>query len=166
MNVQPVLCAICKTSVDTSAPSSTLLAKGSATINQASIARNDSIQTIPGDVVHQECRCKDCNPHQIAKSTHLEKKCQAHHSNDGPVLRLSEDGFTFKTNCFFCGRTAKLRRKRKHDVFEAKTIEIKETILKVCQEQADSWSDAGKGSHFACSWPSCSRRSVPPGLQC
>ena len=50
MDVQPELCAICKTSVDTSVPSSTVTTKGSSTINQVSIARNDSIHTMPGDI--------------------------------------------------------------------------------------------------------------------
>ena len=52
MDVQPEFCAICKTSADTGVPSSTLTAKGSSTINLVSIARNDSIHTMPGDVVH------------------------------------------------------------------------------------------------------------------
>ena len=63
MDVQPKFYAICKTSVDTGVPSSTLTAKGSSTINLVSIARNDSIHTMPGDVVHQECR-KYSNPQQ------------------------------------------------------------------------------------------------------
>jgi len=65
-------------------------------------------------------------------------------NNDRPVLWSFEEGFSFKTNCFFCGRAAKLGSKRKYDAFEVKTIEIKGTILKACQEQADSWSDAVK----------------------
>ena len=130
MDVQPEFCAICKTSVDTGVPSSTLTAKSSSTINLVSIARNDSIHTMPGDVVHQECRRKYCNPHQIAKDTHQEEPMPSTSSNGRPVLRSSEERFSFKTNCFFCGRTAKLGRKRKHDVLEVKTIGIKETILK------------------------------------
>ena len=141
MDVQPELCAICKTSVDTGVPSSILTAKGSSTINQVSIARNDSICTVPGDVVHQECCRKYCNPHQIAKHTHQEPMPSTS-SNGRPVLRSSEEGFSFKTNCFFCGITAKLGRKRKHDVVEV--IEIKETTLKICQERDDSWSDVVK----------------------
>jgi len=50
-------------------------------------------------------------------------------NNDRPVLQPSEEGFSFKTNCFFCGRTAKLGRKRKHDAFEVKIIEIKEKSM-------------------------------------
>ena len=61
-----------------------------------------------------------------------------------PVLRSSEEDFSFKTDCFFCGRPAKLGRKRKYDVLQVKTIGIKETVLKICQERADSWSDIVK----------------------
>ena len=38
----------------------------------------------------------------------------------------------------------KLEKKRKHDVLEVKTIGIKQTILKTCEERADSWSDVVK----------------------
>ena len=142
MEVQ--VCAICKTSVGTGVPYSTLTAKGSSTINQVSNARKDSIHTAPGDVVHHECCRKYCNPHQIAKDTNLEESMSTT-TNDRPVLRSSEEGFSFNTDCFFCGRPAEIERKRKHDVLQVKTIGIKETILKVCQERADSWSDTVKG---------------------
>ena len=58
MHVEPQLCAICKTSVDTGIPSSTPTAKGSSSTNLVSIARNESIRTIPREVVHQECHHK------------------------------------------------------------------------------------------------------------
>ena len=59
-------------------------------------------------------------------------------------VRLSEEGFSFKTDCFFCGRAAKFGRKRKYDVLQAKTIGLKDSILKICHERADSWSDTAK----------------------
>ena len=65
-------------------------------------------------------------------------------SKTGPVLQLSEEDFSFKTDCFFCKWSAKLGRKRKHDVLQVKTIGIKETVLKICQKQTDSWSDTVK----------------------
>ena len=60
-------------SVDTSVTSSTLTAKGSSTINQVNISRNDSICTMPRDVVHQEIHHKYCYPHQTAKDTNQEE---------------------------------------------------------------------------------------------
>lgn len=38
----------------------------------------------------------------------------------------------------------KLGKKRKYDVLQVKTIGIKDSILRICQERADSWSDAVK----------------------
>ena len=83
MDVQPVLCAICKTSVDTDVPSSNLTAKGSSTINRVSIA---SIFVKPGDIVHQGCCRKYCNPHQIAKDINQEEPASSTSSNGKPVL--------------------------------------------------------------------------------
>ena len=143
MEAQPVKCAICKASIGTGVPSSTLTAKGSSTINQASDARKDSIRTMPGEVVHQKCRRIYCHPFQIAKDTNQEELIPCT-SESRHVLRSSEDDFSFKTDCFFCGRPAKFGRKRKHDVLQVKTIGIKETVLKICQERADSWSDTVK----------------------
>lgn len=96
-------------------------------------------------------------------------------SNGRPVLRSSEEEFSLKINCFFCDRTAKLGRKRKHDILEVKTIEIKETVLKICQEQADSWSDVVKARilhvhdlhaadaiyHQTCSVNFCTKKQMP-----
>ena len=48
-------------------------------------------------------------------------------------IHLQRD-FLSKANCFFCDRTVKFGRKRKHDVLEVKIIGIKKTILKLCQE--------------------------------
>ena len=73
MEAQPVQCAICKASIGTGVPSSALTAKGSSTINQASDARKDSIRTMPGEIVHQECHRIYCHPFQIAKDTNLEE---------------------------------------------------------------------------------------------
>ena len=140
MEAQPVKCAICKAFIGTGVPSSTLTAKGSSTINQASDARKESIHTMPGEVVHQKCRRIYCHPFQIAKDANQEELMPST-SEGRPVLRSSEEDFS---DCFFCGRPAKFGRKRKHDVLQVKTIGIKETVLKICQERADSWSDTVK----------------------
>ena len=86
MDVQPVLCTIYKISADTGVPSSTPTVKGSSTINQVSISRNDSICTMPGEVVHQHCCCKYCNPHQIAKDTNQEEPMPSTLNNGRLVL--------------------------------------------------------------------------------
>jgi len=139
----PERCAICKQ--DGGGPSaSTLTEKGCSAINQASSARKDSIHTVPGERVHKDCRRIYCNPHQIAKDTRKEES-KASTSSDRHVLRSSEEGFSFNTDCLFCGRPAKFGRKRKtQDVLQVKTIELKDTLLAICRERADVWSDAVK----------------------
>lgn len=143
MEVPSVFCVICKNPLESGVSSSTLTEKGSTSINSASDARKDSIHAVPGDKVHRECRRRYCNPHQIVKDLHQEESMQVP-SSSRPVLRSSEEGFSFKSDCFFCGRPAKLGRKRKYDVLQVKTIGLKDSLLKVCHERADSWSDTVK----------------------
>ena len=61
-------CVICKEPLGT-LPVSTLGEKGSTTINQSSKARNDTIHSLPGQQIHQECRRMYCKPDQIANAT-------------------------------------------------------------------------------------------------
>ncbi len=106
--------------------------------------RKDSIHTVRGEKVHQDCRRNYCKPDQIAKDTKHEQP-KPSTSSDGLVLRSSEEGFSFATDGFFCGRPAKLGRKRKkYDVLQVKTIGLKDTLLAICSERADSWSDTVK----------------------
>ena len=70
---------------------STLYPKGSLAINEASNSRKDSIHTVPGEKVHKDCRCKYCNPDQIAKDTKQEEPTPST-SSDRHVLRSSEGG--------------------------------------------------------------------------
>jgi len=75
------------------------------------------------------------------------KQEQPSKSTYRPVLRSSEEkGFSFKTDCFFGGRPAKFGRKRKYKVLQAKTTGLKDTILSIYHERADSWSGTGKAN--------------------
>ena len=56
-----------------------------------------------------------------------------------PALRSDDDKFSFKST-FFCGQPAMAGNKRKDfDVISVRTIELKDTVLTVCQERNDSW---------------------------
>lgn len=143
----PEVCAICNKPLDPSVPgdSSTLGVKGSATINQVSSTRKDEIHTAPGEKVHKDCRKTYCNPHQVAKDTREENSQDPCASGERYALRSSEEVFSFKTDCFFCGKPAKVGRKRKRqDVVQVKTVGLKNTVLATCNERADSWSDTVK----------------------
>lgn len=132
------VCAICKQpiQVDEASPTATLGEKGSASINKASETRGDTTHSRPGQQVHQDCRRRYCNPHQVAKTVKLG------HSIHKPALRSTERQFTWNTDCFFCGQPAKMERKRKSsdDVYPVKTIEMRSTILAICHERGDAWA--------------------------
>ena len=58
-----------------------------------------------------------------------------------PALRSDDDKFSIKSNCFFCGQPAMAGNKRKYfDVISVRTIELKNSVLTVCQERNDSWA--------------------------
>ncbi len=83
--------------------------------------------------MHQECHRKFCHSFQIAKDA-KQDEVMSSTSKEGTVLRTSEEDFLFQTDCFFCGKPAKLGKTQKHDVLQVKIIGIKETVLKICQE--------------------------------
>ena len=65
--INAVTCAICPQSLDNVNDVVTLREKGSEGINRASTWRNDLIQTVPGQKVHQTCRREYCHPSYINK---------------------------------------------------------------------------------------------------
>ena len=55
-----------------------------------------------------------------------------------PALRSDDDKFSFKSKCFSCGQPAMAGNKGKgFDVISVRTIELKDTVLTVCQERND-----------------------------
>ena len=83
----------------------TLGENGSASVNRASIERNDStICTVPGQQVHQYCRKIHCNPNKIAQAKRLSMQSpDSDASICHPVLRSTETSFSFNRDCLFCG---------------------------------------------------------------
>lgn len=63
--VEEITCAICQKSLDNVNDVVALREKGSEGINRASTERNDIIQTVPGQKVHQTCRREYCHPSNI-----------------------------------------------------------------------------------------------------
>ena len=111
-------CVICKEPLD-KGEIVTLGEKGSASVNCASLERNDStICTVPGQQVHQYCRKIHCNPNKIAQAKRLSIQSPGT-SLANSVLRSKEKRFSFN-----------------HDEM------MKDTILAICSERRDAWSDA------------------------
>ena len=137
-------CVICKKSLNGEGDVVTLKEKGSEGINRASTERFDSITTVPGQQVHQNCRREYCRPSSIkwAKKSVSEETTSSRRS----FTRKAEQCFSFKTDCFFCGTKVEFglnsKRKRLSEAFSVTTIETKDTILKICSERNDEWSEA------------------------
>ena len=115
--------------------------KGSAGINRVSTERNDFIITVPGQQVHQNCRREDCLPSNIKRAKKILTSETT--SNRRFLTRQAELCFSFKTDCFFCGTKVEFgeQRKRLEKAFRVTIIETKDTILKLCSERGDEWSD-------------------------
>ena len=137
-------CIICKQPLEETSPTATLGEKGSASINKASDSRNDTIHSLAGQQVHQECRRKYCNPQQIARVAKLgNQKYGTAVDTARHQLRSSEKQFNFSTDCFFCGTPATLGRKRRSsNVFPVQTVQLRDTILAMCLKRGDTWADA------------------------
>ena len=81
---EEITCAICQKSLDNVNDVVTLREKGSEGINRASTERNDRIQTVPGQKVHQTCRREYCHPSYIntAKKKERESSISSRRSLD------------------------------------------------------------------------------------
>ena len=136
-------CIICKKSLNGEGDVVTLKEKGSEGINRASAERVDNITTVPGQQVHQNCRREYCRPSSInrAKKSVSDETTSSRRS----LTRKGEQCFSFKTDCFFCGTKVELglnsKRKRLGEAFRVTTVETKDTILKICSERNDDWSE-------------------------
>ena len=137
-------CIICKEPLDQGPDSAivTLGEKGSASVNRASLERNDStICTVPGQRVHQYCRKIHCNPNKIAQA-----KREAAQTPDTSIShskrRSAEKTFSFSSDCFFCGTPVNVvEQGKKREFFSVTTLDMKDTILATCCERQDAWSD-------------------------
>ena len=142
---ESVNCVICNKSLNGEGDVVTLKEKGSEGINRASAERFDSITTVPGQQVHQNCRREYCRPSSIkrAKKSVLEETTSSRTRRS--FTRKAEQCFSFKTDCFFCGTKVEFgsdsKRKRLGEAFSVTTIETKDTILRICSERNDEWSE-------------------------
>ena len=102
-------CVICNQAIEEGGVN--LNSKGVDGVNRASKARGDSLNVIPGDSVHNECRQRYTHPTYIAKSLRQEEQ-QTH-----PQKTLRSRGispFEFRKDCLFCGTEVdKAFKKRK-----------------------------------------------------
>jgi len=93
--------------------------KGCASINKASEERGDIVHCIPGQLIHQECHRKYCKAGQIVREGVQAVTVTA----TKHMLRSAQKQFNFCTDCYFCGESATVDKKRKssEDVSTMKT---------------------------------------------
>ena len=134
-------CPICQEDVCNGKDTVVLQEKGSASINKAGEERKDSINVVPGSVVHKSCRQQYVNKKQIA--LHLKKleKDAAQSSEPPRSLRSAEQHFDIKQHCVFCGSPAKYDGKKKgFDVIPVKTMTFHHSIKEICERRQDKWA--------------------------
>ena len=82
----------------------------------------NSIEAVPGQLVHKDCRRNYVNPNASANLKEAAPR----------TPRSITPDFSFKDNCLYCGLHAKFNgKKRGHDVYPVKTIEFKTTFKKM-----------------------------------
>jgi hypothetical protein len=123
-------------------PTVTLRQTGSDGVNRSSIQRGDDLRTIPGDVVHIECRQKYTRPSDIARAVESKKQQSIQKKTE---LRSMHNIFNFKEHCLFCGQPAKVDRKRKYEVFEVSIKPFQVKLHEVCSVRKDQWSETVLG---------------------
>ena len=82
----------CNEDINDGQPTTSLYAKGPDRVNEISTQRNDSINTIPGQIVHKECRRRYCYPSYIAQPASIGSE-----EKQGSTLRSAETHFLFST---------------------------------------------------------------------
>ena len=87
------------------------------------------------------CQRNYCKPDQIAKSSRIKQGMIGEAAFERPALRSDDDNLALNQTFFFCGQPAMAGNKRKgFDVISVRTIELKDTVLTVCQERNNSWA--------------------------
>lgn len=151
-----VQCVICRTTISDKSYAVQLREKGSLTINNISTEKGDSLITKPGEFVHAACRKKYTHPTTVAREL-TPRKCD-NAGADTHSLR-SQIRFKFATQCLFCGQVAKSsNKKRGLDVFQVRTNDFQNVIIKVCEERVDERASQVPGRI------TFSRCNLPPDL--
>jgi len=62
------------------------------------------------------------------------------------------DTFDWKESCFICGNKASLdtRHPNRETVVQVRTLVLKESMIKVCEERNDNWATEVKGRLNCC----------------
>jgi hypothetical protein len=146
-------CIFCGEQLETD---TVVVEKGLKTIIETSLRLNDGLSEKLKDqqkiTVHKKCRLNYIRPTTvlatIRKSEIPSINLPSTSSLPPVALRSTEEPFDFKSDCFLCGKNAKIDTKspsdRRKPIHLVTTIEIRENILKRCDEREDEWGERVK----------------------
>ena len=138
------ICPFCDACITPSDESFNLTESGVATVQAASRQRGDDPGRFHGGQrVHHNCRKKYTNKKLIEAA--LKKKTEQTESISTPNLRAKTTTFDIKSDCIFCGK--KLDDTSQNS--KCLTIEIKDSLLKKCEERNDVWANRVKARLLA-----------------
>ena len=94
-------------------------------------------------MLHQDCRRQYTNPNVIKRD--LKESSAITQENSSRRRRSVDPQFSFSRNCYFSGQDATLNGKKKGcNVFQGRTLRIKEKIKEICLQRGDSWAETVK----------------------
>ena len=100
MDTQAPICVICREDISDGQEKVTLTRKGCDGINVASNSRGESLNIVPGQTVHKDCRRTYCNRHVIAREAR-KKESTPDTMNTPCSLRSQAEKFVFQNIVFF-----------------------------------------------------------------
>ena len=138
--VSPVLCPFCMQIINTSDTVTFLTQKGVEGIMLAAKKRKDTgFICSSGQKVHKGCRQRYIMPRLVDAAA---KKRTERERSESPSLRSKKPTFDFQKNCLFCTLSA---TKNEKDLISCQTLEVKESLIKKCDERGDQWAEEVRG---------------------
>ena len=137
-------CVFCREPISTERKGVKLTAKGCNGINRASEARDEEIDVLPGQYVHQDCRKTYCNPISL-ELIQKRKRDSLSPSQPSHSLRSTDAPFDYAKNCIFCGTTDPYEGKRTdYKLIPVRTHDFQEKVIDVCTQRNDDWANKVK----------------------
>ena len=136
------VCLFCSESLNRQNKPACTVSRGPKSIISKSIEYelHKKLTNISSINVHVECRKKYTRPGSNKGKQSVEESASV-------VLRSVVQEFNFRTHCFFCGEEASTRleknkgAKLRREIYEFRTIEIRDKVIVRAQERKDQWGD-------------------------
>ena len=145
MDTQATICVICREDISDGQKKVMVTRKGCDGIHVASNSRGESLNIVPGQTVHKDCRRAYCNRHVIARDAR-KKESTPDSMNTPRSLRSHAEKFDFPEHCLFCGLSTKVYgQKRGYNVWPVRTHNVDREILAICDSRGDECAHTVRG---------------------